>query len=170
MPVIMALIAGHERVSHAYGWAAGLFVIAAGTDFLDGYLARRWDQTTVLGSFLDSTADKLLVTGTFLVLIRVDRASIWAALIIIVREFVVVALRGMAALEGEVVRPSIWGKLKAVVQFTALALAIVRLSEPWGPLYLDEYVMWVAVIITVLSGWEYLARFWKVARRVDAPT
>ncbi len=166
----MALIVSHDRISHAYGWAAVLFFVAAATDFLDGYLARKWNQTTVMGSFLDSTADKLLVTGTFLALIRVDRASIWAALIIIVREFVVVALRGMAALEGELVRPSIWGKLKAVVQFTALGLAIVRLSEPWGPLYFDEYVMWAAVIVTVLSGWEYLSRFWKVARRVDAGT
>ena len=166
----MALIVGHERVSYAYVWAVVLFIIAATTDFLDGYLARKWNQVTVMGSFLDSTADKLLVTGTFLALIRVDRASIWAALIIIVREFAVMALRGMAALEGEMVRPSIWGKLKANVQFWALGLAIVRLAEPWGPLYLDEYVMWIAVIVTVLSGWEYVSRFWKVARQVDAPS
>lgn len=145
-----------------------LFGIAAFTDFLDGYLARRWDLTTVLGAFLDSTADKLLVTGVLMALISVDRASIWVALIIVLREFVVMALRGLAAIEGELVKPSVWGKLKAVVQFVAIGFAIIRFSEPIGPLFFDEYLMWGAAAITILSGWDYVARFWETARRVDS--
>ncbi len=145
-----------------------LFAVAAFTDFLDGYLARRWGLTTVLGAFLDSTADKLLVTGVLMALISVDRASIWVALIIVLREFVVMALRGLAAIEGELVRPSVWGKLKAVVQFVAIGFAIIRFSDPVGPLFFDEYLMWGAAAITVLSGWHYVARFWETARRVDS--
>lgn len=148
--------------------AAVLFLVAAITDFLDGYIARKRNITSVLGAFLDGTADKMLVTGTLLALLVVDRVSMWAALIIITRELVVTALRGLAALEGHLVRPSLWGKIKANAQFIALFWAILRFSEPWGPLYFDEYLMWLAVAATVLSGWQYVARFWKVAIKVDA--
>jgi phosphatidylglycerophosphate synthase len=89
------------------------------------------------------------------------------ALIIIIREFTVVALRGMAALEGRVMRPSIWGKLKANVQFIAIGLAMVRLAEPLGPLYLDEWVMWAAAAVTIASGWQYVSSFWSVVRAAD---
>ncbi len=147
--------------------ATVLFLVAAFTDFLDGYIARRRDETTIMGAFLDSTADKLLVTGALLALVAIDRVSVWASLIIIVREFVVMALRGLTAIEGELVRPSMWGKLKAAVQFMAIAFAMLRLGEPLGPLYFDEWLMWLAVGITLYSGWAYVAAFWEVARRVD---
>jgi len=166
-PVIMALVLAEGSVEHNYTYAVVLFVIAAVTDFLDGYFARRWNIGTILGAFLDSTADKLLVTGSLLALIAVDRASVWAALIIIIREFMVMALRGMAALEGQVVRPSIWGKLKANAQFIAIGLAMVRFGEPVGGLYFDEWVMWAAVVITIASGWQYVASFWSVVRAAD---
>lgn len=161
----MVLVLRHEDGMMVV--AAVLFLVAAFTDFLDGYIARRTGQTTIIGAFLDSTADKLLVTGSLLALVAIDRVSVWAALIIIVREFVVMALRGLTAIEGHLVRPSVWGKLKAAVQFLAIALAILRLGEPVGALFADEWVMWVAVVITVYSGWEYVSRFWSVARRVD---
>ncbi len=166
-PAIMALVLAEGTVEHNFRYAVVLFVIAATTDFFDGYLARRWNVGTVLGAFLDSTADKLLVTGSLLALIAVGRASVWVTLIIIIREFMVMALRGMAALEGQVVKPSIWGKLKANAQFIAIALAMVRLPEPWGPLYLDEWVMWLAALITIASGWQYVSSFWSVVRAAD---
>ena len=166
-PAIMALVLAEGTVDNNYTYAVVLFVIAALTDFLDGYVARRWNVETVLGAFLDSTADKLLVTGSLLALIAVDRASVWVALIIIIREFAVMALRGMAALEGQVVKPSIWGKLKANAQFVAIGLAMIRLAEPWGPLYLDEWAMWLAAAITIASGWQYIASFWSVIRSAD---
>ena len=75
------------------------------------------------------------------------------------------ALRGLAAMSGTMVKPSIWGKLKASIQFLAILLAILRLPEPWGRLYLDEWVMWLAAIVTIASGWQYVASFWSVVRR-----
>ena len=81
------------------------------------------------------------------------------ALIIIGRELVILGLRGEAAANGTIVEPSIWGKLKAAVQFLAILLALVRFSHQLGPLLLDQWVMVAAAVITVISGAEYLARF-----------
>ncbi|MFC2177496.1 CDP-alcohol phosphatidyltransferase family protein, partial [Actinomycetota bacterium] len=96
-PVVMALVLLSDRVDGAFGIAFVVFTVAALTDFADGYLARRWQITTVLGAFLDSVADKVLVTGSLLVLIEVGRAWSWAAFIIIGRELAVMGLRGVAA-------------------------------------------------------------------------
>jgi CDP-diacylglycerol--glycerol-3-phosphate 3-phosphatidyltransferase len=159
IPAIMALIlVGHE-MDGAYVLAALLFVIAAGTDFIDGYLARRWQVATKLGSFLDTTADKLLVTGALIALVGAGRASAWAATIIVGRELLILGLRGLVAADGSVMAPSVWGKLKAGIQFLAITLAIVRIPDEIGSLHVDEYVMIVAVVITVMSAVEYLRRF-----------
>lgn len=136
-----------------------LFCLAAATDWLDGYLARRWEVTTQLGSFLDTTADKLLVTGVLIALVAVERVSPWIALIIIGRELVIMGLRGVIAADGTVMQPSLLGKLKTTIQFLAIALAIVRLGDPFGGLYLDQWVMLAAAAITVASAVDYLARF-----------
>jgi len=144
--------------------AAALFAVAAFTDFLDGFIARRTTGGTVLGAFLDTTADKILVTGTLLALVSVDRVSIWPAAIIIFREFTVMALRGVVAQRGGLIQPSTWGKIKAVTQFVAIFLAFLRLSEPWGPWYLDQWAMLIAVLATVGSMWGYLTAFWEVVK------
>ncbi len=162
VPIIMAVTT--SDLPNALGIAATLFVIAALTDFLDGYLARRWKVESVLGAFLDTTADKLLVTGSLMVLIAIDRVSIWAALVIVMREFIVMALRGLVALGGGQVRPSSWGKIKAASQFTAIGLAFIRFEPPMGPLYFDQWVMLGAVGLTLASGWQYLAGFWETVR------
>ena len=159
IPFVMGLVlTGPSRYS-VYVAAAVLFAVAATTDFVDGYLARRWAQTTTFGSFLDTTADKLLVSGVLIALVDVDRASVWVASIIIGRELLILGLRGVVAAEGTVFAPSIWGKLKTNVQFVAILLAILRYDEPLGPLLLDEWAMLAAAAITVLSAFEYLARF-----------
>lgn len=157
VPVVMLLIVRDLR-----GAALAIFIVAAVTDFLDGYLARRMDIATVVGAFLDSTADKMLVTGSLLALIAVDRVTIWIALIIITREFAVMALRGLAALEGTHVPPSNWGKIKANAQFIALGLAIMRWGDQLGPWYIDEWVMAGAVVLTIWSGWDYIATFFRL--------
>jgi CDP-diacylglycerol---glycerol-3-phosphate 3-phosphatidyltransferase len=144
--------------------AAALFALSAFTDFLDGFIARRTTGGTVLGAFLDTTADKILVTGTLLALVSVDRVSIWPAAIIIFREFTVMALRGVVAQRGGLIQSSTWGKIKAVTQFVAIFLAFVRLSEPWGPWYLDQWAMLVAVLATVGSMWGYITAFWDVVK------
>ncbi len=164
-PVVMALVLLSDQIEHAFGWAAVVFIIAALTDFADGYLARRWEITTTLGAFLDSVADKMLVTGSLLVLIEVGRAWSWAAFIIIGRELAVMGLRGVAALEDRSnVPPSMWGKWKALVQFVTIGAAMLRLSETWGPFFLDEWLMLVAVAVTIISAWDYFSRFGSALR------
>jgi CDP-diacylglycerol--glycerol-3-phosphate 3-phosphatidyltransferase len=154
-PVIMALLIADA----APGLTAVLFAVAAATDWFDGYLARRWEVTTKLGSFLDTTADKLLVTGVLIALVAVERTSPWIALIIVGRELVILGLRGVIAAEGTVMQPSILGKLKTSIQFLAILLAILRPGDPVGGAYVDEWVMLAAAAITVASAADYLARF-----------
>jgi CDP-diacylglycerol--glycerol-3-phosphate 3-phosphatidyltransferase len=138
------------------------FAVAAATDFADGYLARRWAVTTKLGSFLDTTADKLLASGALIALVAIDRTSAWIAAVIVARELVILALRGVVAAEGGTLQPSVWGKLKTNVQFLAILLAILRPGDPLGPLYLDEWSMLAAAFVTVMSAFEYLTRFGSV--------
>ena len=158
MPVVIALTLAGRRDGRAFVAAAAVFFVAAATDFLDGYLARRWRSTSTLGSFLDTTADKLLVSGALIALVDVHRANTWIAFIIIGREIVILGLRGVAAATGTIVEPSIWGKLKANVQFAAILLAIWRPGVSIGPLRLDQVAMLVAAVVTVGSAGEYLAR------------
>ena len=154
-PVIMGLLIADAEPA----LTAVLFAIAAATDWFDGYLARRWEVTTKLGSFLDTTADKLLVTGVLIALVAVERTSPWIALIIVGRELVILGLRGVIAAEGTVMQPSILGKLKTSIQFLAILLAILRPGDPIAGAYPDEWVMLVAAAITVASAVDYLARF-----------
>ena len=154
-PVIMALLFADADP----GLTAALFAFAAATDWFDGYLARRWEVTTKLGSFLDTTADKLLVTGVLIGLVAVERASPWVSLIIIGRELMVLGLRGAIAAEGTVMQPSIWGRLKTSVQFLAILLAILRPGDEIGGAYIDEWVMLAAAVITVGSAIDYFSAY-----------
>lgn len=165
VPVIMALILAGHRMRYAYVIAGIAFGIAAATDFFDGRLARRWKQTSTLGSFLDTTADKLLVSGALVALVAVDRASPWLAFLIIGREILIMGLRGAIAADGAVMKPSIWGKTKAAVQFVAIFLAILRTSGKLGVFYPDQYVMLLAGIFTVGSAVDYIAKFSGVLSR-----
>lgn len=158
-----------DRIDHALGIAAALFAVAAFTDFLDGYLARKMTGGTTLGAFLDTTADKILVTGTLFALVSIDRVSIWPAVIIVFREFAVMALRGVVAERGGLIGPSTWGKIKAVAQFTAIFWAFLRFPERWGPWYFDQWLMLFAVIATVGSFWGYLSAFWYAVHEDEGP-
>ena len=154
-PVIMALLLADASKE----LTAALFFVAAATDWIDGKLARRWNVTTKLGSFLDTTADKLLVTGVLIGLVAVERASPWVSVIIIGRELMVLGLRGVVAAEGTVMQPSIWGRLKTSVQFLAILLAILRPGDEVAGAYVDEWAMLVAAAITVGSAIDYFSAF-----------
>jgi CDP-diacylglycerol---glycerol-3-phosphate 3-phosphatidyltransferase len=158
-PVIMALLLGHS-----YTVAAILFLLAAATDWFDGRLARRWGVTTPLGSFLDTTADKLLVTTALIGLVAVHRVSPWVALIIIGREFTILGLRAAVAAGGAHFETSMLGKWKATVQFVAVALAMLRPDVTFAGAYLDQWAMVVATVVTVWSGADYLARSMSALR------
>ena len=162
-PVVMALVLSGGDTADAV--AAGLFALAAGTDFLDGYFARRWGVTSKLGSFLDTTADKLLVAVVLMALVAVDRASPWLAAIIVGREITILGLRGVAASDGTVFPPSPGGKAKAAAQFVAVFLAILRPGGKIGPAYLDQWVMLIAAVLTVVTGADYLRRYAVALRR-----
>jgi CDP-diacylglycerol--glycerol-3-phosphate 3-phosphatidyltransferase len=155
-PVVMALILLGNEDSEPL--AAGLFCVAAATDWIDGRLARKWNVTSKLGSFLDTTADKLLVSGVLIALLGEDRVSPWIVAVIIGRELVLMGLRGLIAAEGEVMAPSMLGKLKTTIQFVAIALAILRPGDPIAGLYIDEWAMLAAAAITVWSAADYLIR------------
>lgn len=164
---IMVMIRADGIENHLV-WAAVLFAVAAVTDFLDGLIARATSGGTVLGGFLDTTADKILVTGTLLALVSVDLVSIWPAAVIIFREFAIMALRGVVAVQGGIIAPSTWGKLKTVTQFLAIFLAFFEFSEPGGPWGIDRWAMLVAVIATIGSAWGYLAAFWHTVKAEPA--
>jgi CDP-diacylglycerol--glycerol-3-phosphate 3-phosphatidyltransferase len=156
---VMALVLAGPRTSAAFVGAAAVFAVAASTDFLDGYLARRWRLTTTMGSFLDTTADKVVVTGALIALVSVGRCSPWLATVIVSRELAVLALRGVVAANGTVMAPSLWGKLKANVQFLAVILAMLRPGGPWGPWYADQWALAAAAVLAVTSAAQYLLRF-----------
>jgi CDP-diacylglycerol--glycerol-3-phosphate 3-phosphatidyltransferase len=167
-PVVMGLILIPDETDDVATLAAILFCVAAATDWVDGRLARRWNATTKLGSFLDTTADKLLVSGVLIALLGADRVSPWIVGVIVGRELVLMGVRGVIAAEGELMVPSMLGKLKTSVQFVAIALAILRPGDPVGGLYVDEWAMLAAAAITVWSAADYLVRAWPALTRGDA--
>lgn len=166
VPIVMALVLVDGRFDGSYGWAAAIFAVAAVSDFLDGFLARRWQQASKVGAWLDSMADKVLVTGVLFALVAVDRAWAWAAFVIVAREIAVLGLRGIVAIEGRQVPASSLAKLKTTFQFVAMGFAMLRFSEESGPLFLDEWVMLLAVALTLASAIDYFVRFAAVVRRV----
>ncbi len=167
-PVVMALVlAAGSDGGDGTTLAAALFVVAAATDWVDGRLARSWGVTTKLGAFLDTTADKLLVSGVLIALLEVERAAPWIVAVIVGRELVIMSLRGVIAAEGTVMEPSMLGKLKTSVQCLAIALAIVRPGDPVAGLYVDEWAMLAAAGLTLWSAVDYLARALPAISRAD---
>jgi CDP-diacylglycerol--glycerol-3-phosphate 3-phosphatidyltransferase len=153
-PVVMGLTMAHQDLA-----AGAVFAVAALTDYLDGYLARRWRVSTATGSFLDTTADKVLVTAALIGLVAISRTSPWAALVIVGREMVIMGLRGSSAIQGVLIVASPLGRVKAGVQFVAILVSLLNFSRALGPIGLDQWVMLAAVVITFASGVDYLARF-----------
>lgn len=145
--------------------AAVIFIVAASTDGLDGYIARKRKQVTRFGKFLDPIADKLLVTAALVALVSTGQVSAWSATIIISREFIVSGLRMVAAAEGIVISASKWGKVKTVTQMTAI-IAILLRNYPINLItdrlitdfHFDRFAMTVAVIITIYSGYDYIVK------------
>ncbi len=132
--------------------ADALFLGAALTDFLDGYLARKQHLVSDLGVFLDLTADKTLVGGLLIGLVAFREVAAWIAVIIIVREFIVTGLRSYAAARGWVIAARAGGKLKTVVTLLALA-GIIAGNTPVRAI--ATVCLWIAVALTVLSGAQY---------------
>jgi len=142
------------HITWNYYTASLLFVLASATDFFDGYIARQWNQMTMLGAILDPLADKMLTLAAFLGLMMIGEASAWAIYIIIVRELFITGIRTVAVSEGLSVKASWAGKVKTVMQMIAIGFLLMH----WP---LATELLWLAVAITVYSGLEYLWGFRK---------
>lgn len=139
--------------------AALIFIIAASTDGLDGYIARKNKIVTNLGKLLDPLADKLLVASVLISLVEMDKLSAFIAIIIISREFAVTGLRQIALLEGKVVAASNWGKWKTAIQITMI-ISILLNNFPFNfiDIPFDIISAWIAAAITLYSGIDYFIK------------
>ena len=155
--------------------ASGLFILASITDGLDGYLARKRGQITTMGTLLDPLADKLMIAAAFITLVQLipSVVSVWVAVIIIGREFLISGLRSIAASEGFTIEASELGKFKMVVQIVSVVAAIlaIRWDEwiiPVGPYQfifsvdlVARMAIWFMVTVSVISAVDYFVGFWK---------
>jgi CDP-diacylglycerol---glycerol-3-phosphate 3-phosphatidyltransferase len=161
VPLVVGFLISAESI-HALV-AAFLFGAAALTDWLDGLIARRRRQVTVLGKLLDPVADKLLVSAALVSLVQVGRVEAWIVVVIIGREFAITGLRGVSAAQGMVVGASDLGKYKTFAQYLAITLLILEKNVPVGLeaeyVYLSRGMLWAALTLTVVSGFDYFVRF-----------
>ncbi|MEB3285771.1 MAG: CDP-diacylglycerol--glycerol-3-phosphate 3-phosphatidyltransferase [Candidatus Sericytochromatia bacterium] len=146
---------GYERI------ALVIFVIASLTDWVDGYLARKWNQVTPLGQLLDPLVDKLLVTGALVALCARGIIPAWSVTLILFREFLVTGLRALEASRGVIVQAGWWGKWKAAIQMIAIILLLAALDSTGLPVEgatlakVATISYWFAVGLTVASGIQY---------------
>ncbi len=144
-------------IAHLIG--AGIFIFASATDWVDGYIARKHNLVTNLGKFLDPLADKLLVSAALIMLVELGLAPAWMVIIIITREFAVTGLRLLIAERGEVSAAKMLGKIKMWAQVVAIsALLLHNFPFEYLSIPFDIIALWVAVIFTVVSGWDYFAK------------
>jgi CDP-diacylglycerol--glycerol-3-phosphate 3-phosphatidyltransferase len=144
-------------VTHLIG--ALIFILASTTDWIDGHIARKYNLVTNMGKFLDPLADKLLVSAAFIVLVELNYAASWIVIIIISREFAVTGLRLLLAGEGEVVAANMLGKIKTWTQIIAIsALLLHNIIFEVIPFRFDQLALWVSMIFTIWSGWDYFAK------------
>ncbi|MFW5981516.1 MAG: CDP-diacylglycerol--glycerol-3-phosphate 3-phosphatidyltransferase [bacterium] len=135
--------------------ALSVFALAAITDGLDGYYARKQQAITKFGKILDPLADKLLISAALIAFVAMDDISAWVAIIIIGRELAVTGLRVIAASEGIVIAASKWGKWKTNLQIFAVIAVILDPEIIALPFYLTNIIVFLAVIVTVISGIDY---------------
>ena len=162
IPVFVVLFATPDP--HRSIIAAIVFVVAAVTDLLDGYLARRSGQVTKLGKLLDPIADKLLVLSALILLVNVDRVSALVAILIIAREVAVTGIRAIAATEGMIIAAETSGKYKMALQVIAIVLLILEGTalSALGNLHLAGIVtLYLSLILGYVSGAQYVWSFWK---------
>lgn len=166
-PLVVVLL---TRIEDKEWWGLGLFLLAAVMDFFDGYLARRRQEVTRLGTLLDPAADKILISAAYISLVEQNPAVVpsWIVVVIIAREFAVSSLRSFAAAENLVIPAGTSGKVKTTVQIISIALLIIhnKLEEFQ---HLAPVSLWLALVITVYSGVEYFVRFGRLILRGEVP-
>ncbi|MBW2733531.1 MAG: CDP-diacylglycerol--glycerol-3-phosphate 3-phosphatidyltransferase [Deltaproteobacteria bacterium] len=151
-----------------------LYGVSAFTDFLDGYLARRSQQVTLLGKFLDPLADKILVMATLVWMVPMGRIDAWVVVLLLAREFAVTGLRSIASSQGLVISARQWGKDKTALQMVGILCLIVHFRYPvFGTDYYADfhqvgiYTIYISLVLSVFSAVEYLQLFANALREQD---
>ncbi|MCL2878045.1 MAG: CDP-diacylglycerol--glycerol-3-phosphate 3-phosphatidyltransferase [Acidobacteria bacterium] len=160
VPVVVTVLLARDIPDRIY-WGAGLFLAAALTDLLDGYLARRRGQVTTLGRLLDPIADKLLISSALIALVWRNTAPAWMVVIIIGREFAVSGLRSIAAHEGFSIDVSRIGKGKMVMQVAAVVGLILGEKHHGWVKGTADVLLWAVVFFALVSMVQYFREFWK---------
>ncbi len=152
-PLLLVLLQSPSALER---WiAVAIFLITSGTDWLDGYLARRLNQVTDLGKFLDPLVDKLLVLAPLLMLVELNQIPAWGVFLIVAREITISGWRVDPAMQsGKVPGANLWGKAKTVTQMAAISLLIAPLPPSWD--LPAQILFWTAVALTLWSGMLYL--------------
>jgi CDP-diacylglycerol--glycerol-3-phosphate 3-phosphatidyltransferase len=167
VPLLVAALVQENVSVHLRGilitneWLAlAIFLAAAFTDLLDGYLARRWKQVTTIGTLLDPIADKLLISAALISLVQIRILPGWMAILIIGREFAVSGLRSIAAAEGYTIKASDLGKTKMVFQVAAISATLISVRH--APMRVPAIaLMWGVVFFAILSAVSYFRKFWR---------
>jgi len=168
VPLLVAVLVQERIILHWNGTVINndvialiIFWVAAATDLLDGYLARRWKQVTTIGTLLDPIADKLLVSAALISLVQVRVVPGWLVVLLVGREFAVSGLRSIAAAEGYTIKASELGKTKTLSQVVSVSLLMISIHHaefsPWatGSLY-------IVVLFSLWSAVAYFGKFWRV--------
>jgi len=161
IPVLFFLLLNPGRILSMV--IAVLFIIAAITDLIDGYVARKYNIVTTMGKFLDPVADKLIVTTAMIMMIPIGRIPAWIVAVIIMRDLLVDGLRSIASAEGLVIDASRLGKQKTLCQIVAVSALLIHYDTVFG---LDAHavgivVLFLALALTMWSGADYFIKFYK---------
>ncbi len=160
IPIFVVLL--YVDVAYNYLWASIVFLLAALTDSLDGYFARKWKQITKLGIVMDPVADKLLITAALFSLVDLHIIPAWIAIVIISREFAVTGLRALKAEEGIIIAASILGKSKTISQIVAIIVLILKPMNIWFvPADAGLWLIYIALVISIISAVDYFKKFYS---------
>ena len=146
-------------------WAAIIFILASLTDWIDGYIARKYGQVTLSGKLLDPVADKLLVLSALIMLVELHRVPSWLAIVIIGRDVAITGLRAIASSIGIVIAAKEMGKMKTIVQIIALVFLILDYPVFFSSRVIDFHsigtiLLWYSAILAIISAGDYIIRFW----------
>lgn len=151
-------------------WAAIIFILASLTDWIDGYIARKYGQVTLSGKLLDPVADKLLVLSALIMLVELHRVPSWLAIVIIGRDVAITGLRAIASSIGIVIAAKEMGKMKTIVQIIALVFLILDYPVLFSSRVIDFHtvgtvLLWSSAILAIISAGDYIVRFWISVKR-----
>lgn len=147
----------NQSIPYSNYIGAAIFLIAALSDFVDGYIARKQNLITNFGKFMDPLADKLLVSAALICFVEFDLLPSWIAFIIIAREFIISGFRLVASDNGVVIAASWWGKIKTNLQMIMSVMLIINLDNPIINI-LEQIVIYLALILTIISLVDYIVK------------